>query len=237
MSHTVSMKSVTEQNLAFPKADFSAKDIHVSMALREDKKRPEHGEERSKFTEGKAEISDISVHLSTKVLCKEESPLREVLDLTKSPQNVENDEALFYSNENTNLLDNYSSASYVVPPAITTSSLLISVTDKAESDFVPDSMLPFSDIQTHSPSSLTPLLQNLSYGNRSREKSLNSEVLKTVNPFEESYLKQVPKTKSKDASISWSVQIPETFPKPSVLFPDGVWEDSESLGSSIGTDL
>jgi hypothetical protein len=231
MPHAVSKKSVTEQNLTFPTVNFSAKDILVSITLRRDRKGSEHDEERSDFTERKSERTDTMVHPLTNDLCEEENRLRELSDLAKFPQNVENDEAMFFGNVNTNLLDNYSSASYVVPPMIPTSSSPVSVTCKAESDFALDSILPLSDIQAHSPSSLNPNLQSLSYA----KKSLHNEVLLPVNPFEESYPKERPIRKTKDQSTSWRVQIPEILPKSSVHFPDGVWEDSESLGSSIGT--
>lgn len=242
-----SLKSLSQNRVDLPKIEFSTKDVIETLAL-STRNNSTHVKKKGSVSlssyNGQANLSFISLPTGLQDDDSVHNMLTETDMLLEQAQAAIDASVAFDSYEDTaNLLDNYSAASYI-PRSTPDAELSPSAIDQQESapspskesarfDVVPTSQVEPKHRSTASWfSTSTAPIEDEAPPRGTGSQGQNT----SLNPFDDEPQQA---TGSPSRNLDFDLFSPTTdadfLPRPRISFPDGVWDDTASIASSIGT--
>jgi hypothetical protein len=234
---TKSTKSLKEKPLDLPRIEFSTQDVIASLALKRDKKSTPGSNVAKRGTvslesyNGQANLSFVSLSTVNHDDDSVHNMLTETDVLLEEAQAaIDAADASNFQNDRATLLDNYSAASFIPRVKHTTETPIkenlnsepILVTEVGSKHKSNASWLSLSSAFFDEE---TPLR-----GTKSKKQNTS------LNPFDDEPQES---SGSPARNLDFGLMSPDGgtdyLPRPSVAFPEGVWDDTMSVPSSLGT--
>jgi hypothetical protein len=235
--------------LELPKIEFSTQDVIASMALQTE---PKHKQVKTRGSvslepyEGLTHLSFVSI---STVIQDEDSIHNMLTDtdilLDQAQAAIDAADLFDYHDDETTLLDNYCATSYIPQLRQATDSEPSATLDESESTQAPrneaviSESVPTAQVGSKQKtnarwfSTSSSNLDEVTPIRGAKSEKQNS----SINPFDDEHQENA---RSLPMNLDFGLKSPSTgtdfLPRPSVAFPEGVWEDEISLPSSLGTD-
>ena len=240
------LKSLTQNRVDLPKVEFTTQDVIETLALSgRDKSTPVKKKVSVSLSscKGQANLSFITLPTALQHDSVRNTLTETDLLLEQAQAAIDAAVDLKLSDDNTNLLDNYSAASYI-PQSKSNAELLPPAFDQHESAPSPSKEGASSDLKTtaqveskrRSTASWFST-SSAAFEDETPVRGAGSHRQNTsLNPFDDEP-QQTAGSPSRKLDFDTYSPTPgsDFLPRPSVSFPEGVWDDSVSVASSLGT--
>lgn len=235
--------------LDLPKIEFSTQDVIASMALQTKPKLEQVKTQVSVSLESYEGFSHRGFVSISSVVAEEDSVHNMLTEtdilLDQAQAAIDAADFFDYDDDETTLLDNYSSTSYIPRLKQITDSEPGAALDENEPTQARrhDDVISESVLTAHVGSKKTPSTRWFSTSSSTLDDEtpirgvMAQRQNTSLNPFDDEIQEN---EKSPPINLDFSLKSPTTgtdfLPRPSVAFPEGVWEDELSVPSSLGTD-